>query len=478
MPKATMIPTTFPVDALEETKIKFPPSSDTTMDLTYSWFLYSVGQRIQPWGTGTAMRDAQLRDFWPTEPFLAGAFYSAAIRDANYEWEIEGPNEHTVNALTDMIHGAIAGQTYGWMPFVTLWTQDWRTQDNGAFIELIRDPAIDVTSRFKDEVAPVIGLAHLDAGKCVRTGNPMKPVIYEDRDGKYHPLKWFQVVALSEFPSPVQKMNGVGYSAVSRILKFAEIIQSIEIYTDEKVSGRHIKEIHFVGGVSKMEIEDIRKRHEEEADNKGLSRFIQPLIYASLDPEKPVTTASIDLASLPDNFDFDTLMRWYIANVALNTGGDYQDLAPLPSGNIGSSAQSEILHRKSRGKGPANFMETIQNITKNYGIIPPPYRFKFNVKDTAEDMELAEMKTKMAEFLAIIRRADIVNGETVRAVLRRMDIIEEDDLALTPDDFGNEPTLAKTDNLVGQVGDSTIGEDAQRVKKEKNVLQRMFGKNG
>lgn len=458
-------PTNFPQDALRRTVIDFPTARDETMVQTYTWFLHSVGQRIVPWGSGYMTRDRQLRDFWPIEPYIAGAVYGASIRNANYEWEIEGPDDGVIGYYTDMLNACITNTNFGWLEFIKTISQEWLTQDNGMFIEIVRDPTIDAASRFKGENAPVVGLAHLDSGKCLRTGNPKKPVIYEDRRGKKHNMMAYEIVPLAEFQSPIQKMNGVGFSAISRILKMAEIISSIQIYTDEKVSGRHIKQIHFVGGVSKMEIEDIKRVDEEHADNEGLMRYIQPMIYASLDPEKPVTTASIDLASIPDHFDFDTLMRWYIANIALNMGSDYQDLAPLPSGNIGSSSQSEILHRKSRGKGPANFMETIQNIMRDYGIIPKGYEFKFKVKDLSEEAERAELQKNLVEMLAILRRADGIDGTTLRKALEKFNILESEILNLTPDDFGNEPSLTRTENMLGQVGDSTIGEDAQRQKK-------------
>lgn len=458
-------PTNFPQDALQRTVIDFPKPADSGMVESYTWYLYSVGQRITNWGTAYKTRDKQLRDFWPTEPFLAGAVYGASVRNANYEWEIEGENDKLVQYYTDMLNGSISNTNFGWLEFIKTLTQEWLTQDNGMFIEIIRDPVKDVGSKFRGWGAPVIGLAHLDSGRCTRTGNPETPVIYEDRKGKKHAMKDYNIIPLAEFQSPIQEMNGVGFSAISRILKFAEIINSIQIYTDEKVSGRHVKQIHFVGGVSKMEIEDIRKRDEEHADNQGLVRYMEPMIYASLDPEKPVTTASIDLASIPDNFDFDTLMRWYIANIALNMGSDYQDLAPLPSGNIGSSSQSEILHRKSRGKGPANFMETFQNLMIDYGIMPRDYIFRFKVKDLSEEAEQAQLRKDIVEMLSILRRADGIDGTTLRKALDHYNILPEDILSMTPDDFGNEPTLSRTENLLGQVGDSTIGEDAKRTEK-------------
>jgi hypothetical protein len=277
-------------------------------------------------------------------------------------------------------------------------------------------------------------------------------------------MKWYDIIPLAEFASPIKKMHGIGHSSVSRILKMAEIIQSIQIYTDEKVSGRHIKEIHFVSGVGKSQIEDIRTQHEEQADNAGQARWVSNMIYASLDPEKPVTTASIPIAQIPDNFNFEELMRWYISEVALNTGQDYQDLAPLPTSNIGSGQQSEILHRKSRGKGAANFMETWQNLMRDYGIVPKPYKFEFKFKDTSEEAELAKIKSEMAEYLGILVNNKILDPQAARNIAVSVDLFKKEDIDHMPEDFGLEdPEVRPDKNLLGQRGGNTMAEDTRRV---------------
>jgi hypothetical protein len=415
-------PTTFPEDALKLTRLSFPKGGEGSSPLGVGLWtanIASIADRITPWGTGYASRDKELRDFWPTESYLAGAIYSVCISNAAYEWEIQVRGQgHSgtklETTLTDMLNGAIAGQDFGWIPFISMLSEDYYTQDNGGFIELVRDPSIDAASRFKDENAPVIGLAQLDAGMCQRTGDPKIPIIYYDKDYNPHKMKWYEIIPRSEFPSPIQSMNGVGHSAVSRVFRMSQIVQSIEIYKDEKISGRQFRAIHFVSGIAKTEIDDVLKVETTRADNQGYLRFITPAIITSLDPERPVTTVKIELASLPDGFDIDQEMKWYISAIALGLGRDYQDLAPLPTGNIGSSQQSEILHRKSRGKGPAHFMENVQNWFRDYGVIPYPAEFKFKLKDASEELEEIEKYKEQVELLAIARRANIIDGPTAR----------------------------------------------------------------
>jgi len=137
-------------------------------------------------------------------------------------------------------------------------------------------------------------------------------------------------------------------------------------------------------------------RGQEEANNSGLIRFMMPAILASLDPEKPVSTATIDLAALPDGFDFDVDMKWYISGLALAFGVDYQEIAPLPGGNIGSGSQSNMLNRKSSGKGPRNWMDMISSSFKTYGVLPRGYKMIFNDKNEQEELERQDVRTNVS----------------------------------------------------------------------------------
>ena len=472
----------FPELALAES-VQEPPKQNLLGGggLVFTWNIASAADSILPWGRNVAARDRQLRDFWPTETYLAGAVASVSFRNATLDWEIRGKkgSERVVQAVTDMLLAAIAGDTFGWVPFMEKFSQDLYTTDNGAFIEIIRDPG--VSSTFKDERAPVIGIAHIDSNQCIRTGDPETPVIYTDREGRIHKLKWWQVIAFSDYPSSIEKMNGVGICCVSRSLRMAQIARSITIFKDEKISGRHFKQMHFVSGVSRQDIKDEMVRGQEEANNSGMIRFMLPAILASLDPEKPVSTATIDLAALPDGFDFDVDMKWYISGLSLAFGVDYQEFAPLPGGNIGSASQSMILHRKSSGKNPAVFMRSLQEAFVNYGVLPRKTSMRFNDKDEQEELERQEVRTGAMEEMAIAVRSGILTPDAARKDLVRRGIYEEETVADIPEDYG-EDIVAPSQNPVGQTGGNTIREDAGRQKtgKPKETagarLRKMFGR--
>lgn len=455
----------FPKEAITESvQVQPPPTASTQWNgdiasiLTIG--LASVADQITPWGRNVKLRDKQLRDFWPTESYLAGALVNVCFRNTAFDWEIKGSSDKVIEAVTDMFLTAIAGDSFGWVPFMNKLSQDLYSQDNGAMIELIRDPSMDATSRFKGPMAPVIGIAHLDSNQCTRTGNAEYPILYEDSKMKMHKMKWYEVIPLSDYPSSIQRMNGVGYSAVTRALRLAQIMRSIELFKDEKIGGRHFKSIHIVSGVSRTELEDAKTRGREEADNRGQMRYIDPVILASLDPEKPVSTATIDLASLPDGFNLDQEMQWYISGLALSFGVDYQEFAPLPGGNIGSSAQSIMLHKKTSGKGPRVFMRTLIEAFKNYGAIPRDYEMVFNDRNEQEEIEKQEIRTKAIEEIVMAVRAGILTPEAARKDLVRRGIYTKETVANIEEAYGDDIVAPKQN--VGEVGGSTVGDDTKR----------------
>ena len=449
-----LVPEThFPAEGLQRTKEEQPLPTQNT--LSAGWLTLSIASAadgIVQWGSNQVQRDIELRKFWPTESYLAGTIYTVSERSGAYDWVVRHKSDKVEQIVTDMLEAAMAGDVFGWMPFMEKFTQDMLTQDNGAFIEIIRDPV----GNFRNEKAPVVAINHLDSGRCVRTGNMKFPVIYTDRKGVRHKMPWYNIIPFSDFPSAIESMNGVGYCAVTRALRLAQIMRSIMLYKDEKVSGRHIKSLHIVGGVSKMELDDVMKREQDIADNEGRARYIGPALLASLDPEKPVSTATIDLATLPDGFNFDEEMKWYISGLALSFGVDYQDLAPLPSSGFGGGSQSEMLHKKSSITSRAAYMRKLVEGFKNYGVMPRDAGLVFTDKNEQEEREKQDVRTKALEEYALAVRNGLMTPETAIKDAVKRGIYDKWIL----DEERPESMIGK--NPVGQRGGNTMAEDAGR----------------
>lgn len=376
----------------------------------------TTASKIEPWGKDWVKRDLQLRAFWKKEPFLASAIYSIVATRTSFNWEVDGP-PRTVKQVHTMLQESEFGDGFGELKKKV--AVDLLTQDNGAFVEIIRGPK---PKGWKPEAAPVIGLAHLDAGSCIRTGNPRSPVLYIDDDGKLHRLKWYQVITFEEMPSPEKQHKGRQVSFLSRVLNAAVILKEINTYQEEKISGRFSRAVHFIGGVAQHEIESLQENAQLNADNMGLTRYMQPIMMAALDPNARVSKETVELASLPDSFDFDEMMKWYVSLIAMAAGGDYQDFAPLPGGNLGTASQSETLHQKSRIKGHQLWMKLWEHKLQHHKVIPPNVTFRYLQQDAQAELQEADLKHKRA----VTRATRIKSGEISLEVARQTAVDDGD----------------------------------------------------
>jgi len=417
---------------------------------TYVFWIAQMAQGIEPWGGNLKVRDRQLREFFPQEYILSSAVSSAAVRNATFEYVLKGP-PRTVKACQYMLSNANLGM--GWEDFIVQFSLDLYNQDSGAYIEFIR--AQD------DESAPIIGINHLDSARCYQTGNPEQPVIYIDKDSKQHKLKWYQVKAVFEVPAPIESSAGPflrrQYSVMTRALAAAQIIKDVTTYTGEKVGGRHDRAIHLLRGISADKVRAAMSQGQLNADERGLLRYMIPIMVSSIDPKAEVSHDTIEMASLPDSFDLDVTMKWYIAAVAMALGIDYQELAPLPGGGLGTSQQSEILHMKTRGKGPGMFQKLITRLM-NYTILPANVEFSFH----EQDLDAESQRVGMAKTRAETRKLQIESSEITAEAARQIAVDQGD---LTEELFqylgGSDVTT-----------DETVEGTAQPNKQPPQVTQR------
>ncbi len=383
--------------ALARSVIETPKAageSIPSLDTSLLWFVAQAASAISQWGRNIKLRDRQLRDFYPTENYFTAGLGTVSARNAAFSWELVGSGA-MVRHFQDVFMNANQGE--GWHDLIVKTSIDLYTQDNGAFWELVRPS--------DSPKAPVIGVNHLDSGECWHTGDPLKPVVYRDKDGKLHLLNWWNVKTFAEMPAPIEKLHGIQLCALTRLLRAAQILQNVTVYEEEKTGGRFQRAIHLIKGISTSEINDALKSVATQADNMGLVKYIQPMMVGNVDPKADVGHDTIELASMPDHFSKEEAVKLYITIIAMAFLSDYQDFAPLPGGNLGTSTQSEILHMKSRGKGPALFMGLISNGV-NFAVLPEGVGFKF----AEQDLEADEVQADIRHTRADTRKIDLESG--------------------------------------------------------------------
>ena len=419
-------------NTLYQRSIRAMPDPDLANSITFMFT--TIGSEIEPWGANWVRRDRQLREFINIEPFLKATIFNIAVSRAALPWEIDGP-PRTARRVQEALLGS------DWIPTIMKTAFDVLTQDNAGFIEIVRDKPLRGRP---PETGPLLGVVHLSADRCIRTGNPMYPVLYIDDNNEIKKLPWWRVMTIEEMPHPSDDYRGRQICFVSRVLEGARVISEVQKYKEEKVSGRFSKALHLVGGVAQHELDNAKVIAQLEADNAGLHRYMEPIMMASLDPNAQVSHVQIDLASLPDNFDEDTLMKWYITLLALASGGDFQDLAPLPGGNLGTASQSETLDRKSRTRGAQMWIKLIEQKMRLHNVLPANVSFRYKPQDALAELEQANLRTIRANARKIMLESQQITPEVARLMAVDDGDLKNEYLAMMGD--SEQPSVTVDDN--------------------------------
>lgn len=367
-------------------------------ELQYALSLLRIWQKEQDevpkWGR--AERDGWLRDFWksPGNEILQGAVSSMQKKIKSLRWDITGGPllRRRYNAL---LHQAEGGA--GWRTFVSKVVEDYLTQDRGAFIEIIHQT--------RSPTSAIVGLAHLDAGRCWPTGKTDKPVIYEDSKGNIHELLETQVIHLSDMASPDEMKNNRGFCAVSRVLKAASIVRAFSHYKYEKLSTRPLPGLAIAAGVTQQQIRDaLVSADEEEVSKHGRLMFRNIPIVAALSPDHEVSLEMIEFRSVPDGFDGEAEITLFVYLVALAFGVDAREFWPATMTGA-TKADALVQAQKARGKGPGDIMTQIEDVL-NWKVLPTSCRFEFDFVDDEEDRLKAEIMDTRADVLRKLWLAD------------------------------------------------------------------------
>jgi hypothetical protein len=373
--------------------------------------LASVAESMPAWGSST--RDKALRNFMRSEDMISSAVFTMAARYAGLPFNLVG-GPRTVAATREMLYSSEHGKGLH-----ALWSKvatDALSCDNAGWIEIYRE---------KDSPeSPPVQLNHLDTLKCHRTGDWESPIEYEDADGKYHKMMWYQVMELNDNPQPDEDKYGLGFCAVSRCLRAAQILKDINIYDHEKISGQFNRRITIVNGVGPKQIEEALTDQSVDARARGLLKYIQPAIMNAVDPRAPLNKIDIDLAMLPESWDTETFMRWLVIKLALAFGEDPQLFAPLSGNALGSSQQSEVLDKKGRTRGPNLWMTSIEHQFRFLGVIPSNESFEFGEQDDAVSIDKARANLMKAQELAILVKAGIISGPIAAQIYADLGLID------------------------------------------------------
>lgn len=386
-------------------------------------------------------RDFQLLGTVHMESMWASAVMKAITKIASLSWDIEDSDDSSrrTERAQQLFHTVDDGQ--GWVPFVSRHLRSFLLTDNGAFVEIVRATS-DIKSR-------IIGLMHLDPCRCKRTGDPDIPILYRDRKGREHEMKWYQVLMFSDMPDPSDTYFGVGFCAASRAYNKIRYLAAMEQYSYEKMTGDGATELTFIQGLSAKSLDAAIKSGEEEKIRKGVVYYKGKMIVPVMGDATPLTEITIPLKSVADGFD-PKLERDNAYMVYANAiGVPVQDIQPLSGQGLGTGTQAVILDESAAGQGLAAWKKQWTHMMNQY-ILPETTTFIFqNTNDLRDQKDEAEVKKMRAET----RAAQITSGEITPQMALQL-AVDNDDV---PREF-----LPQDITPGGQLSDSEkpLSEDA------------------
>lgn len=424
--------TTKDVEQMQAQSIQARARDEGAGRLPLLMFLARAGQTIPAWWSKE--RDRELDRFWKNSDHVGGAFYTLSSKLTSVPFRIEArdPNVASHRKLAEEYQDLLeAGSEFGlgWQELIVPFLLDLWSQDNGAFLEVIGGGP---------KSGPVeglpVGLAHLDSYRCHRTGSLEFPVQYEDYDGRLYKLHRSRVLYRSQMPSARAEMYKVGFCWLSRCINAAQSLIDDLTYKQEKIGSRPKRGIIITKGG--LDPDDMRSAFEQAdimMDSQGLSKFSKFVtVGANYLPDAALDI--LDLASLPDGFNYETDVtltmytialtgavppRWlWPATVSGATKADamYQHVAGL-TGGPGATLKmlSGMLGGPERGAG------TLPGLTR---FLPASLRMVFDFQDDEQDRTAAEI----ADVRSQARERDISAGAISVRVAREI-MVEDGELS-------------------------------------------------
>ena len=404
--------------------------TDRELGMGLLFNLVRAGEIMPPWWSKN--RDRQLRNFAIQSDHFQGAEWMIATKLSNVPFKIQ-PRDRSIKRhqkLADQYQTICENMLQfgqGWSTFWSLFYADLWTTDNGAFAEVIGGGRPG--GKLK---GPAMGLAHLDSLQCSRTSNPEWPVIYQDFNGKRYKFHHTRIIYTSQYPSARGQMFGVGHCWASRALNNIQQLVDGDVYYQEALGSRPMRQFLLGRGISTEEIIDSINLAEESMDNRGLRRYAKTAVIG--DPDRiDIGIDSIPFTFLPEGYSKDEQTTIGMGIIALAGGFPPRWLWPATTtgATIADAAFSHISGVGGGAKWHLNVMRDLLSYSNVVGTVPgmlPPkflpkeLTLTFDFQDDQQDRQQAEIQDKRANT----RKTDIETGVVTVRVAREQALADGD----------------------------------------------------
>lgn len=461
------------VQARAENSNGFTPMSDVNGGVGMLWV--TLGQRLEAEPNWNAIypnwRDRFLLDFSRSESMAASAVYSMKTRIGTLNYELNGP-PRAKKFGQELLNKPGLGDN---LPIITQkLSNDLDVSDNGAFMELWRAGNPD---KAPPSGSPIVGFAHLDSRLCWRSFDPEFPVWYTNPlTGQIRKLHKDRVVYASDNPQPVELARGIGFCAISRALRMIRVFKNMQIFVDEKVSGRFTRALGAISGVSAGQVKRALEQHEKEADNKGYVIYndVPFLIDPSTEGKNDIKILLQDLASIPDGFSFRDDADLYAYILAFAFGVDAREFWPATQSGA-TKADATVQNMKARGRGIGNRIQTIEMMLR--AALPETCTFEYDFTDDDQDMMQADIQGKRIHILSTAQRDGAINNLEYRALAIAQGLIDGQLLETLQLPMDSDSSSDNEDEGQGLIANSENSADPNAGNDDSNVLPLPSGKS-
>ena len=305
----------------------------------------------------------------------ASAVATSSKKVASRAFELKSDKPQLLKRYSDLLHD-LEGRGKSPYYFFQKLTRDYLGCDNGAWIEIDRQSSA-AGSRIK-------GLYVLDSRRVMRTGDPSRPAVYQSLDGKYHEMKDYQVVDIVDNPDTTASQYGTGECAARRAYKSIRMMNAVDQFRFEKLTGARPLALDFITGITEEQVSDVLASQEAQRQAKGHSVYGGTVLIPLIRNEQ-IGHTRIDMASLPDNFDYEKERGLALDDYSNAIGLDRQELKDLGGGSaLGTATQTEVLDDKAEGKGLVVLMLEVAHVM-NYYVLPDTVTFYYSEKADYRD---------------------------------------------------------------------------------------------
>lgn len=320
-----------------------------------------------------------------------------------------------------------------------LWS--YVTQDNGMTAEIIGDGKPD------KERQGFYGISFIDPSKIQRTSNPVYPVIYWDigpgGTGNRYKMHYTRVMTATSMPSTYARLNGIGFSALSRMINTAQHLLDLSTTEQEELGSRPKRRL-IIGrmGITANEIANAFMLADRQMDNEGLSRYSKSVVIAST--TKPTNTNAIeldvkDLAPALKGEDKERSITLGMFLIALALGIPPRWIWPATSTGA-TKADAMYQHVAGMGGGIGHLIQVFVNMLGGTPMatalgkpVPSHLTVVFDNQDDEQDRAQAEIRELRAKTWKLNLESEIITPQVARLqALEAGDLTEQeyDDLEL------------------------------------------------